>query len=487
MTGLRRNWLFVVLFALGAALRVVTAMTLSPALWNSDSHLYLRTAFSGWLDTLRPSGYGLAMRLVPDWTALWTVTALQHCVGLGLAVAIYVCLLRWRVPRWGAALAAAPVLLDPLQISLEHYILADAMTEFLVVAACLVLIWRPRFGLVAAGVAGALLGIAATTRSVATALVVVALGATLLSAARRWVASLVLVLAFLVPFGVYATAYHNQYGSYSTTSSGPLFLYGRVGLYVDCVHLKLPADERVLCPTLPVDQRTMNSLLWAKGVPSRNLVPPPGQTRNQVLSDFDKRAIEQQPLAYLRAVTVDTVRGFYPTRHIWHDNVFDRQWRISTLDVDTKSPEAQRLIADGVHPRIDRRLDRYTTWYSTHVYTPGIVLGLCLVAGLLAAAGLRRARPRRGERVAAGFLCVMALATMVIPAATASFSWRYQIEALALLPIAAAIGLTAILRPADPDDPGDGPDEGAADGPTDEPAGPTEESAAPVEAGSAPA
>ena len=45
---------------------------------------------------------------------------MQHLLGLAMAAAIYLLLLRLRVWPWLAALATAPLLLDSMQLALEQ-------------------------------------------------------------------------------------------------------------------------------------------------------------------------------------------------------------------------------------------------------------------------------------------------------------------------------------------------------------------------------
>src|SRR4051794_41895666 len=103
----------------------------------------MATAFAGWihpkLDVIRPSGYGLFMAAIPGWRHLWPVTVVQHVLGLLAGIAVYVTALRWRGPRWGAALAAAGVPLGPLGVAPGQFLLAGALAAFLGLGAWLLL------------------------------------------------------------------------------------------------------------------------------------------------------------------------------------------------------------------------------------------------------------------------------------------------------------------------------------------------------------
>jgi hypothetical protein len=109
--GLRRQWLAVALLAAGLVLRVLAELAYRPALFYIDTTRYLYNA-----DGMDPVGYkGLlrAILLVGNFDA---VAAVQHLLGLAMAVVIYLLLRRRGVPGWLAALAMAPVLLDAYQL-----------------------------------------------------------------------------------------------------------------------------------------------------------------------------------------------------------------------------------------------------------------------------------------------------------------------------------------------------------------------------------
>src|SRR5258708_8062096 len=80
------------------------------------------------------------------------VAAVQHLLGLAMAVVLYLLLLRRGVPRWLAALATAPVLLDAYQVQIEQTIMPDTWFEALIVPGLAILLWPPATGGPAAGV-----------------------------------------------------------------------------------------------------------------------------------------------------------------------------------------------------------------------------------------------------------------------------------------------------------------------------------------------
>ena len=120
-----------------------------PALIFPDSVRYLQYAHNftagHWsADALRQSGYSVLIIPVMLLHALWIIPLAQHLVGLATAVLVYAVLVRFGIRTWLAAVACVPVLFDPLQLVLEQYVLTDVWTVFLVLAALVILVWRPR-------------------------------------------------------------------------------------------------------------------------------------------------------------------------------------------------------------------------------------------------------------------------------------------------------------------------------------------------------
>src|SRR6202042_3005264 len=124
----------------GLVLRVLAQVAYRPALLYIDTLKYLYNAWPG-TDPLGYKGVLKAILLVGN---LQWVTAIQHLVGLGMGVAIYAVLRRRGVPRWLAALAAAPVLLDAYELQNEQTIMPDLWFDALMVVALVVLLWQPR-------------------------------------------------------------------------------------------------------------------------------------------------------------------------------------------------------------------------------------------------------------------------------------------------------------------------------------------------------
>jgi hypothetical protein len=453
---------FAVLLLAGVVLRVLTWRAYRPALVFPDSRSYLLEAANNTLGTIRPSGYSIFIwPLVHLDGALAWITILQHLMGLAMAVAIYLLLLRLRVWPWLAAVAAAPLLLDSMQLLIEQYVMSDILFQALLLAACLLLLWRRRPGAPLVLAAGLALGLAATVRGAGMLLVapaavaVLALG--LAGGWRRTVALLAaLVVGVALPVGAYMLAYKHQHGSLAITGYTSRFLYSRLAPIADCRGLPLPDYERTLCPTEPVGQRmTTNQYMWAlKRSPQYQVRPPAETTVQQVLAGFNRRIILHQPVDYARLVARDFLRGFQPFRTVREDDVPVSPWLFAPDGVPpTAVPGRAELYRQfaGYGPVVDRPVASWLTGYQHLGHAPGPLLGGCAVVALLAVAGVGRAR-RSGLRVAAWTFASLGLVALVTAAMSSTFSWRYQLVQLVLLPPAGALGLTALLGPRSPDD-----------------------------------
>ncbi len=457
MDGARRHWLFGLLLGAGVALRIVTSLAYHPALLRSDSVGYLRRSQALEPAELHPIGYQVFLRLFPIDVSLAPVTVFHHALGIAVAVVLYVLLGRLGVPRWLRALATAPVLLDSYQLNVEQHILSEAMFELLLVAACVALLWRRPPGLAASALAGLVLASAGLTRSVALVLVLpAALSLFLLSSSLSVRARLlrlgVLGGVFAVTVVGYMAWFHSNHGVWSVTTFGGRILYGRVVEMVDCSRLSVPAHERPLCVSGSSRERaTANQLMWYRAhSPLRGLEAPAGKDKNEVAGDFAKRVIRDRPFVYLSVVGSDFLQAFHPVKTDRFDDVPLTRWKFPH---EYRVPPAEHTWADaqpGELPREYAQVEASSTLaaflrgYQRFAYTPGTVLGICLVAGLAAAAGLGRAR-RSSLRLPALLFAGLGLSLLIATVATTIFNWRYHLPQLVLLPPAGAAGLTALL------------------------------------------
>ncbi len=441
--------LFILAFCLGLALRVTAMVAYRPVLLFSDSFVYLQHTVPFHLQWQRPGGYlAFLWPILHFGGSLYTVPVLQHLFGLGLAVACYAFLLRRGLPRWGATLAVLPLLLDPLQLVLEHYLLSDTLFELLLVGACLVVLWKPRPGAVAMLAAGVLVAAATLTRGAGTLLVVVFLVA-LVCLRVGWRRLVVFLLAVLIPVAGYTVEFHREYGQYAVTTAGARFVYARLAPIVHCGAVELPRYEEPLCPGGPVDQRkVINYYIWGHHRAPQWTVPPPrGMTQLQMVKDYDKRVVRSQPWVYARSVIGQFALGFAPTRTVGIGGNPASHWLF-----ENHYWPLDDMIARGLQPRSnlqgtsdDPAAAAFLTGYRRWLWTPGPLMAALLLAGLIAASGVGRAR-RSGDRIAIGLLLASCLVPLVTGAAVAGFSWRYQLPQVPLLPVAGALAVAALAR-----------------------------------------
>ena len=113
----RSDWPLLALVAVGAALRIATSVAYRPAMaFLQDSFDYLTDAQQLQPGVVRPLGYPLFLRALSPAGDLQVVPIVQHLLGLGAGVALYLLLRHLGVRSWLAGLGAATVLLDGYQI-----------------------------------------------------------------------------------------------------------------------------------------------------------------------------------------------------------------------------------------------------------------------------------------------------------------------------------------------------------------------------------
>src|SRR5215469_14892230 len=93
--AVRRHWLATALLAAGLAFRVLTQLAYRPALFYIDTTRYLYNVAQG----MDPVGYKGPLRAILAVANFDAVAAVQHLLGLGMAVVIYLVLLRRGTPR----------------------------------------------------------------------------------------------------------------------------------------------------------------------------------------------------------------------------------------------------------------------------------------------------------------------------------------------------------------------------------------------------
>ncbi|HEY9476716.1 MAG TPA: hypothetical protein VIS06_23060 [Mycobacteriales bacterium] len=429
---------------MAGALRAVVWLSLPPATWFSgDSFSYVTAAVRPEPGLWRPSGYSLLLLLpLRPAHSLALVTAVQHLLGLGVGVAVYVLLLRYRVPRWAATLAVVPVLLDAYLVSTEQMLLSEALFIPLVVLALTLLLWKPVGpGVVLASVGGLLLGLAAVTRSVGLALVVVA--AVLLLVRRAGLARVAaLLVAAALPVGVYAAWYHHDYRRWGTSASGGLFLYGRVSQFVDCGRLNgLDPVVRALCPAESVGSRRSESYYVFSPLSPAQRVAGPMTNRNELAGRFARQAVLNQPGDYLSECWHALVTLFSAS----DDTTADRY----LLRAQAAVPRSDLPTIHGYdHGSVDTRPDPRGVdallAYQWVARVPGLA---CLLALLVAGAGAAFGRDTDGRGMRGAILALAGSAAVLylVPVMTVGPDVRYRFPTVPLLAAAGCLGLALLV------------------------------------------
>ncbi|HEY5351080.1 MAG TPA: hypothetical protein VIK57_01365 [Streptosporangiaceae bacterium] len=475
----RRHWLITVLLLAGLVLRALSLAAYQPALLYIDSLKYLFGAWPG----NDPLGYNVILKVLLAGGDLNTVTVVQHLAGLAMAVILYLLLLRRGTPRWLAALAAAPILLDAYQVQIEQTIMPDVWFEALIVAGLALLLWRPRPGprLIAAG--GLALGASAPVAQVGQILIVPALVYLLIVVPgwrRKLVGAVVLCVAFVVPIAGFSIREDVVAHQFSLAPAAGSTIYGRLAESADCATLNLPPYERAVCPPRALAIRLgPDGLVHNPASPDHTYVAPPGHTHGEVIGNFEHRVITHQPLRVIAGVLGDAARLFELHRVTSTGDTPISRWQFQTsyptygtsifLSRDHTIMLGLHFAASGgpvqVRPlpaamggraTVDRPLAAFLRGYQLHGgYTPGPLLALATLAGLAGAIlaladGLASARGRgflsaHQRHLALACLLIFGSAVAVLLASDLfEFSWRYQLPALVTLPPAGALGLALL-------------------------------------------
>lgn len=449
----RVHWGFSVVLAAGIALRVATSLAYWPALLYVDSAKYLTGAGEG-----DPVGYRLLLIPLNRLGGLGLVAAVQHMIGAGLGVALYVLLIRRGISRWLAVIAAAPVLLDAYQLQVEQLILPDLLFEAMIAAGIIALAWnrRPQSWMIVAG--AVLLGGSVVVRQVGEILIVPLVAFTVLStrlSVRGWLPRVAwtagAVMAFVIPVVAYMAVHASVTGQFAITTSGPNLLYGRAAYAADCQMLSLPSHERPLCPSpaLVTMVGGIDGLIHDYRAPGAAYKPPEGMTTGQVETSFARHVIRQQPVRFAASVARDAVRLFALTR----DGSPVVETPLSRWQFQPKFPIyghgiTLRLIKQyiGHVPADNRRLDSFLRAYQLNGgYTPGplyLIALLCGIAGSCLGIGRRSAADR-----SLALMCLLFTVTGVALLGLSDlfeFSWRYQIPAIVTIVPAGAMGVCLI-------------------------------------------
>ena len=452
----RRHWLAALLLAAGLALRILAQVSYRPALFYIDTTRYLYNVAQG----MDPVGYKGVLRAILAVAGVNAVTAVQHLLGLAIAVLLYLVLLRRGAPRWLAALAVAPVLLDAYQIQIEQTLMPDVWFEALIVAGLAILLWRPGTAWRRTVAAGLVLGASATIAQVGEALLLPALIFVLAAAGGGWRHALgraaALLGAFALPILAYSAGNYVFTGNFFLSDTGVTSVYGRMAAAADCPALHLPPGERNMCPARALQAQGPDALEYDNDSPIRPYYNGLPRTEvNSLIADFNHQVLAQQPLRVAGAYARDVARLFALTRDGTPGVAAISRWQFQT-SYPYFPPHASAQVVGaatarfgGGGPAVWRPGAVFLRSYQLGGgYTPGPLLALCAVAGLIGslAVARRRAPPAVREPALACLLLFLSAASVLLVSDLFEFSWRYQLPALVTLVPAGALGITVIRR-----------------------------------------
>jgi hypothetical protein len=463
---LRQHWLAAALLTAGLVLRVLAQLAYRPALFYIDSVKYIDSSQGN-----DPEGYKAPLRAILFVANFDAVAAVQHLLGLAIAVALYVLLLRRGASRWLAALAIAPVLLDGYQLQQEQTIMPTVWFEALIVAGLVTLLWRPDPGWRRIIAAGLVLGTSATVAQIGEALVLPAV-IYLLAAGGGWRRALgraaTLVVAFAVPILAYSTGSFLATGLFGLSHQGVTSLYGRTAAAVDCATMRLTAAERAICPTAAQQARGDDFLAFNPASPVQKIYTSklPRAEVNTAITSFNSAVLKQQPLRVLQAYGRDILKLYAVTRHTAAGDPPISRWQFPRtfqyFAPHASRPEVTAMTRQfgGGPPAVWRPVADFLHHYQLDGgYTPGPLLVLFTISGLVGSliALVRRRLDARTRQLALACLLFFASAACVLLVSDLFvFSWRYQIPALVTLVPAGALGLNVladVVRKREPPEP----------------------------------
>ena len=501
------NWQFTIVLAAAVVIRIIVVLGYPPVFWFSDSYNYIYDAVTHLPDAARPNGYPFLLDALLPLHSDYAIGLLQAAMGLAMGIAIYAVLRHRGLPWWGATLPTLPVLFDAYELHLEHMVTADPLFIFLVTIAVVILCWSDRPSVATMAIAGLLIGYATLVRSVGEPLLaVVVVGMLFRRVGWRRIAAL--VVTGIVPIGAYMIWFHSYWGQYTLSESGG-FLYSRVSSFAQCSKMNVPPLEAYLCdPAKLVDRPPAGEYIWA----DHELLPTSDEGRRDYytplyifygsdtsqrftpevsaqLQAFAERAIEDQPMSYVRVVIDDTLHTFGWTRQPdpndwagngpnfrfvdtramneevpWYATPYwipgNPEYQPGTHDTSKtwcgetclqgtakQAGDMQALVIQQAERDFGGGQLGFTTavqpWlrileiYQRFVFLPGTILGAIVLIGL--AGVLARLRRWGGVGLMPWLVGVLLI---VLPPMTAGFSYRYVLAAVPVACLAAGLAFT---------------------------------------------
>lgn len=400
-------------------------------------------------DFWMPAGYPILLALLRAVTRqLWFTIAIQHVMGLGAGMMLFLSTRRLDAPNWIASIPAAVVFLSGDHLYFEHLIMADSYLIFLTAAGLTAGVYglTSRLNLIWLSAASILLAFAALARSVGIVLLPILVACTLASVrglTRKRVNALA-AAAFpgIVVFALYWIAFVLSGGKYLGLSDMRGWnLYGRVAPFADCQKFLVPEGTAILCEERPVPQRPGPfGYVWDLNSTARRNFEL-GPTTGKKLEAFAWQALIHQPADYIRAVLIDLARYIEPS--IGGPRAYAGQPR-ETLSFGWRDVSNEKFVTGymkkkyhgtKVHLRWQRFLDIYQ-----RIFRLG---GLTIVA-LIASTLVGMIHARGSLRLGIFLFGLSGMALYIIPVATVSYDYRYGIPAETFVVVSGLLGALAL-------------------------------------------
>jgi hypothetical protein len=396
---------------------------------------------------------------------LLSVIVVQHLMGLGAALLFFLAVRRCGGPRGLGLAPAAIICLGGDQLFLEHAALSDALFIFLISATLYCAVRASQDGARWAALAGVCAGLGVWDREAGLAMVVVIALWLAFSAGRptrRTLTAGALSLALAVAsIGIYVGWREAESGLSGLTTNSAWNLYGRVAPWADCNKFTPPAGTRALCEQRPVAERrnplfkskpplTSEYYIYAPKSPAYQLLGPAFAVSKvphamALLQKFSKAAILGEPLEYLHAVWLDTLRLFDPNRRSYGDYSANEMiaFMLGGFPANSGRNEFVEYWQQRVYPHDPRPhrgdigpLKRWERLTRVEGVWMGILLALCLAGPWLLAG-----RARAGSILFA----LTALTLLFFPILVKSYDYRFVIPAFAPLFAGGALGGWGLL------------------------------------------
>jgi hypothetical protein len=282
-----------------------------------------------------------------------------------------------------------------------------------------------------------------------------------------WQRVVATAVAGVLPILGYMVWFHSFTGKYALDESTGTFLYSRVQSFADCDRMAPSAKLRVLCdPRALKDRPSSQEYLWSNDTPLATLTGDNNVNRftpqiESLTMKFAERAIEKQPLDYVKVVASDTLRTFRWTRVGTNDtgtssvgnlegsgSKFRFESTVETVPswVTGENAVAARdfgaATAGGSQPSVVQPWSDLLRGYQKVFYLRGPFVFLIAAAGAVGVwLGIRR-RTRIAGTGWGGLPLLpwlVGVALIVIPPMTAGFSYRYVLAAVPPLCLAAGL------------------------------------------------